>query len=942
MNRVLFRSIVTGLFLALLASSALAGSKLNHTAQIALYQLQQLRSGATVAEPGSGPETDAIVGATASGELDCFVIGSVSRSELEATGARVRSELPNGVFTVFIPIDAVDAVEALAGVQRIEGAEIAESNLDASVPTTGATLFRGPGPTFTGLNGAGIIVGDVDTGVDYKHDNFKDALGNTRFLRIWDETDAGGPPAAGLGYGSEWFPADINGLTAREKDTNGHGSHTMGIAGGDGSADPGAPGAPAFTYTGMAPMADLIMVRGSATGSFSQASLIDGINYIFQQGTAFSKPAVVNMSIGGSFGPHDGSSTFETTVDAMCGPGKTVVFSSGNDGGSHIHGFTNATAGGASTTVLFTGTGTTLNRRFIIDGYYNATEAIDVTVTTPNSTVIGPITFGNNNAAYPGTATANGAVYVENGLFVTSNGSREVYIDVINNVGAGQNLAGTWTFTFTAVSLGAANGRVDQWRYFQSSTAFSANFVIGDDPGHMLVNGLACGQNTLAAGAWVSRQNWTDCRAVAWNSPVNTTFGQPAPGNLATFSSTGPTRDGRWKPEVAAPGTAIASCRSSDLGAIVCGASPTLNLHGFLHVINQGTSMAAPHVTGAVALLWQKYGALNIAATRNLLQTRAVVDGFVTALGAVPNPSFGYGKLFLGDMTDPTCAVTSPNGGEVLIIGTGVNLTWNAADPYLGVTGVDLEISRDNGANWSTVATGIANTGSFPWTVTGPTSNTALLRVTAKDAAGNQGVDLSDAVWAIADQPVSTVVSEFRAEPIDQGVRLVWAFADPSTFTRVALERADATTGPWSEIDADLSQENGATVAVDASALAGHTYFYRLAVTYRNGATDAFGPLSATAGRPITEFALSPISPNPTDGKALIEYAVPQRSDVTVAMFDLQGRQIATLASGSHPPGRYQVTWSGDVDGAHAHAGVYFVRLVSPRFSQTRRVVVSH
>ena len=62
----------------------------------------------------------------------------------------------------------------------------------------------------------------------------------------------------------------------------------------------------------MAPMADLIsMVRGSTTGSFSNTSLIDGISYIFGRATFFGKPAVVNMSIGGLSGPHDGSSTFD-------------------------------------------------------------------------------------------------------------------------------------------------------------------------------------------------------------------------------------------------------------------------------------------------------------------------------------------------------------------------------------------------------------------------------------------------------------------------------------------------------------------------------------------------------------------------------------------------------------------------------------------------------
>jgi hypothetical protein len=146
----------------------------------------------------------------ASGDLDCFVVGDVTRAQLEAAGAHVRSELPGGIFTVFVPLDAVDAVVAIAGVERVEGAQIEETQLDASVPTTNATLFRGPGPAFTGLNGAGILVGNVDTGVDYHHDDFKDALGNTRFLKIWDETDPVGPPAAGFGYGSDWTAADIN------------------------------------------------------------------------------------------------------------------------------------------------------------------------------------------------------------------------------------------------------------------------------------------------------------------------------------------------------------------------------------------------------------------------------------------------------------------------------------------------------------------------------------------------------------------------------------------------------------------------------------------------------------------------------------------------------------------------------------------------------------
>ena len=935
MIRTLPRFILAVTLLAVLCGAAAAEStKLDFAARLAVAQMRATAAGAPAAQAAEGADPGAPLALSASGDLDCFVVGDVTRAQLEAAGVQVRSELPGGIFTAFVPLASLDAVTAMTGVERIEGAQIEEAEHDLSVPTTNASLFRGPGPGFGGLNGAGVIVGNVDTGVDYDHEDFKDVFGNTRFLKIWDQTDGIGPPAAGFGYGSDWTAADINALTSRAKDTHGHGSHTMGSMGGDGSAV-AAGSAPAFTYTGMAPMADLVAVDASVTGSFSNTGMIDGINYIFQTATAFGKLAVANLSIGGSFGPHDGSSTFEVAVDAMTGPGRAVVFSSGNDRGAPIHAETNATALGADITMTCLN-GAVLNRRFQINGWYNATEVIDVTVITPNGTVVGPVSLGNLDAAYPGITTANGAVYVENGVTTSTNGSRQIILDVINQNASTQTLTGTWTFRFTAISLGAANGLVDLWRNFQSSSALTATFVIGNDSNRELINAIGTGFNTIAAASWTSKRYWTDCFG-----DVNVNFsGAVNPGNISPFSSMGPTRDGRQKPEIAAPGSAIASVQSHDI-VVSCPAGLSANLAGLQHVINQGTSMAAPHVSGAIALLFQKYGALSVAQIRALLQQRAVVDGFVTALGGPWNKDFGWGKLNIGDMTDPTCAVTAPNGGEVVVVGTGVNLTWNASDPYLGVTGVDLAVSRDGGLIWSTIASGVANTGSFPWTVTGPTTNTALLRVTASDAAGNQGVDQSDAAWAIVDPPVATVVSEFRAEPIDQGVRLVWAFADPSAFSRVALERATTDRGPWSEPDAELFQDGSATVALDRSAETGHTYFYRLAVTYADGRTDAFGPLSATAGRPITEFALASIAPNPTDRGALIEYAVPQRSDVTIAMFDLQGRQVATLASGSHPVGRYQVTWSGEVDGGKARAGVYFVRMVSPAFSRTRRVVVS-
>src|SRR4029079_19016803 len=139
-----------------------------------------------------------------------------------------------------IPLSAVDKVAALPGVRRIEGAAPCELELDASVPSTGANLLRGAGPAFPGLNGAGILVGDVDSGVDYGHDDFKDAGGLTRFTNIWDQTVNTRPAPVPYAYGTEWTPAQIDANASTEVDVSGHGTHVMGIIGGDGSGTGGA------------------------------------------------------------------------------------------------------------------------------------------------------------------------------------------------------------------------------------------------------------------------------------------------------------------------------------------------------------------------------------------------------------------------------------------------------------------------------------------------------------------------------------------------------------------------------------------------------------------------------------------------------------------------------------------------------------------------------
>ncbi len=117
---------------------------------------------------------------------------------------------------------------------------------------------------------------------------------------------------------------------------------------------------------------------------------------------------------------------------------------------------------------------------------------------------------------------------------------------------------------------------------------------------------------------------------------------------------------------------------------------------------------------------------------------RAVLDR-ATATGTIVDDD---------DVTPPSVTVLSPNGGESVIQGANVNLDWTASD-NVAVETVDLYLSRDDGATWESIATGLANNGSYPWVATAPLTQLARLKVVASDHHLQSGEDASDAAWAI-------------------------------------------------------------------------------------------------------------------------------------------------------------------------------------------------
>ncbi len=185
-----------------------------------------------------------------------------------------------------------------------------------------------------GINGSGVIIGFIDSGIDFQNADFLDALGNTRLLSIWDQTlskqtDEFTPTA--FAYGVEYTELQINndldsllggppGTYVRQTDAGGHGTSVAGVAAGDGSN--GA------AFTGVAPGARLIMVKST----LDSKTVVDGLAYLKAQAASYNLPLVINLSIGTHDGPHDGTSLLDQAVDAAGGSGVAVVVAAGNSG----------------------------------------------------------------------------------------------------------------------------------------------------------------------------------------------------------------------------------------------------------------------------------------------------------------------------------------------------------------------------------------------------------------------------------------------------------------------------------------------------------------------------------------------------------------------------------------------------------------------------------
>lgn len=512
------------------------------------------------------------------------------------------------------------------------------------------SVHAGYAPLPSALKGRGVVIGIIDDGIDFTHPDFKNPDGSTRIKFLWDQNVSSGSSPINYDYGTQWNFYDIDrGLCSHvEQGSAGHGSHVSGIAAGNGSVD--------SAFTGMAPEADLIVVSIKYGADFL-ANVIDAMDYIFKNADAMGMPCVINTSLGDYYGSHDGKDLVSEAVQIMLDEinGRVIVAAAGNAGDVKMHlGYE------LRPDTLFTWfKDIAYSRRYYIDFWADTnkfSKAYFSFGATDSLTYFnqGKTSFMNIPRDFPSVfTTGNGSLFmnVNNSFgrfqgqvrtFVTLEGDRyHVEAEIIPDT-----LGNFWSL------MTYGSGRFDA--YASKALIGTSSFVSLDTlPSHTIVSNIAnlmqpdsfqttvsswtCSEPVITVGNYVNQEAFL-------NYDSTYTENGYTPGTLYFSSSHGPTRDGRIKPNITAPGgTVLSTGNLFRTNQLITSGQGFKVAYGGYYVRNSGTSMSSPMVAGIAALYLQKNPNASWREVKAVIERTAKRDSLTLPIS--PNVSWGHGRV---------------------------------------------------------------------------------------------------------------------------------------------------------------------------------------------------------------------------------------------------------------------------------------------------------
>lgn len=471
--------------------------------------------------------------------------------------------------------------------------------------------------TGLGLTGRGVIIGIIDSGIDYTHPDFINEDGSSRILSIWDQTISGRPPE-GFRSGTEYTNDQINEALAQTQpflfvpsvDSIGHGTAVAGVAAGNGRSSQGL-------ERGVAPQASLIVVKLGNTDNEALArstEIMRAVKYISDKAQMLNMPLVINISYGTNNGSHDGNSLFERYLQSVSEKWKTVItVATGNEGITAHHFSTRLEQGKTISTEIVIGG---VARSVYITLWKNFVDSINFELISPGGGSTGIIRPVQSVTRITLGGVAVSVLYGQPNHYIVD---QEVYFFLQSK--SQVITPGIWTLKAIAVRI--VDGRFNMWLPTGEEVSRETFFLNPNLETTLTLPSTA--RNIIAVGGYDANINIS-----------------------ADFSGRGPKRaTDVIKPDLVAPAVGIYTTRA-----------------GGGYDSFSGTSLAVPFVAGSAALMME----WGIVMENDLFLYGQRVKAFLRS-GAnryfpisYPNNIWGYGTLSLCNTMNELIEFASAGG----------------------------------------------------------------------------------------------------------------------------------------------------------------------------------------------------------------------------------------------------------------------------------------
>ena len=538
-----------------------------------------------------------MVAETSSGETSRII------DSLDLAGDERLVTLAEGFLSGRVRASTAQRLLALPEIRFAQSKSVFEAQIGAAAFEAGLFDRKMPAcPRSVLEDGAGVLIGIVDSGFDLSHPAFRTSSGTLRVDALWDQTTDSEFDTQDLEQ--KWRAGERPGF-----DSRGHGTHVASIAGGTRHHD----------HEGIAPGARFLLVKTNWVDT------PEAVAWIFSK--ARSTPCVVNLSLGCHNGAHDGTGEDERLHTKLVGAGRIVVVAAGNDRLRKVHfghDFHEGEREEAKFDIFRPAAG---NPLITLNAWSSPNDIFRMQLRAPDGTPFDIPDSGQLGPFAHNLAEVYFASHVD-----PPSGQKETRVEIgFRGQPESPSFIG-WRLFVECEK--AAFGRFDAWISLSGQGAFSSHPMV--EPSRTVCI-PATGRSCIAVGSYTSRSEW-ECDV----NPIKRLDKQAVLYRFSRFSSLGPTRDGRWKPDISAPGEHVCSAlaKDSDYEQFSDRTQHTRRL-----VTLQGTSMAAPVVSGVVALLLQRKPNLAFEQVREILIKSARHDQY-TGEG-LWSPAYGHGKVHI-------------------------------------------------------------------------------------------------------------------------------------------------------------------------------------------------------------------------------------------------------------------------------------------------------